>query len=69
MLRCAVADVVLGLATGPFRVVEADWPAATDARIALAERWVSSARRVQAVRGDETGLTPVSQPSHLGAAE
>jgi hypothetical protein len=69
MLRCAVADVVLGLATGPFRVVEADWPAATDARIALAERWVASARRVQAVRGDETGLTPVSQPSHLGAAE
>lgn len=51
MLRCAVADVVLGLATGPFRVVEADWPAATDARIALAERWVASARRVQAVRG------------------
>jgi hypothetical protein len=64
-----VADVVLGLATGPFRVLEPDWPATTDARIALAERWAASARRVQAARRDETGLTTVSQPSHLGAAE
>jgi hypothetical protein len=69
VLRYAVADVVLGLATGPFRVLEPDWPATTDARIALAERWAASARRVQAARRDETGLTTVSQPSHLGAAE
>jgi hypothetical protein len=48
ILRYAVADVVLGLATGPFRVLEPDWPAATDARIALAERWAASAGRVRA---------------------
>jgi hypothetical protein len=50
VLRYAVADVVLGLATGPFRVLEPDWPANTDARIALAERWAESARRVAAGR-------------------
>jgi Phosphotransferase enzyme family len=68
VLRYAVADVILGLATGPFRVLEPHWPAATDARIALAERWAASARRVQGTRRDETGLTTVSRPSHPGAA-
>lgn len=48
VLRYAVADVVLGLATGPFRVLEPSWPANTDARIALAGRWAASARRVAA---------------------
>ncbi|SCX45312.1 Phosphotransferase enzyme family protein [Klenkia marina] len=33
-----VAAVVLGLATGPFRVQGAGWPRATEARLALAER-------------------------------
>ncbi|HEX6422955.1 MAG TPA: hypothetical protein VFZ79_05715 [Acidimicrobiales bacterium] len=42
--RPGVADVVLGLATGSFRVLEPNWPANTDTRIALAERWAASAR-------------------------
>jgi hypothetical protein len=50
LLRYAVADVMLGLATGPFRVLEPAWPANTDARIALAERWAASARRVAQMR-------------------
>lgn len=44
VLRYGVADVVLGLATGPFRVLEPNWPANTDARIALAESWAASGR-------------------------
>jgi hypothetical protein len=50
LLRYAVADVVLGLATGPFRVLEPAWPTNTDARIALAQRWAASARRVAQMR-------------------
>lgn len=49
-LRWAVAAVVLGLATGPFRVLEEAWPANTGARIALAERWAASAGTVAASR-------------------
>jgi hypothetical protein len=45
LLRYAVADVVLGLATGPFRVLEPAWPTNTDARIALAQRWAATAPR------------------------
>jgi hypothetical protein len=48
VLRYGVADVLLGLATGPFRVLEPGWPANTDARIALAEQWAASARRLAA---------------------
>lgn len=40
-LRPRVAAVLLGLATGPFRVLQRDWAAATEARIALAERWAA----------------------------
>ncbi|SDF76109.1 Phosphotransferase enzyme family protein [Blastococcus aurantiacus] len=43
-LRPRVAAVLLGLATGPFRVLEADWAARSEARIALAERWAGPAR-------------------------
>lgn len=46
VLRYAVADVVLGLATGPFRVLEPNWPANTDTRIDLAHSWAASARRL-----------------------
>jgi hypothetical protein len=42
-LRRRVAAVVLSLATGPHRVQEPGWPAATLRRLALAERWVESA--------------------------
>lgn len=45
-LRRRVAAVVLGLATGPFRVQRADWPGETSARLDLAERWVASSARV-----------------------
>jgi hypothetical protein len=43
-LRPRVAAVLLGLATGPFRVLQDDWAARTEARIALAERWAAPAR-------------------------
>ncbi len=43
-LRPRVAAVLLGLATGPFRVLQADWAARTESRIALAERWAAPAR-------------------------
>lgn len=42
-LRLRVAGVVLGLATGPFRVQLSRWPSETEQRIALAERWIDSA--------------------------
>jgi tRNA A-37 threonylcarbamoyl transferase component Bud32 len=38
-LRMRVAASVLGLATGPFRVQELDWPTRTADRVRLAERW------------------------------
>ena len=56
-LRRRVAAVVLGLATGPFRVQRADWPVSTLRRIEMAGRWVESARRVGA-GGDDTGSGP-----------
>jgi len=42
-LRLRTAAAVLGLATGPFRVQEKDWPDNTRTRVALAERWAASA--------------------------
>ena len=42
-LAARVAGVLLGLATGPFRVQQADWAAATEARVALAEEWAGPA--------------------------
>ncbi|SOC51649.1 Phosphotransferase enzyme family protein [Blastococcus aggregatus] len=41
-LRPRVAAVLLGLATGPFRVLQRDWRVRTDARITLAERWATA---------------------------
>ena len=38
-LAARVAGVLVGLATGPFRVQQAGWGAATEARVALAEEW------------------------------
>ena len=38
-LRPRVAAVLLGLATGPFRVQQARWPEGTATRLALAEEW------------------------------
>lgn len=61
-LRRRTAAVVLGLATGPFRVQSPNWPAETRERITIAEEWVKSARRV-----DERSLTPTSERSHVAA--
>jgi hypothetical protein len=70
-LRLRVAAVVLGLATGPFRVQRADWPQLTRARLDLATRWCASAARVAGgpaggsrVPGDERSLMSLSAPSH-----
>ncbi|MGY2002892.1 hypothetical protein [Blastococcus sp. SYSU DS1024] len=38
-LESRVAGVLVGLATGPFRVQQPGWAAATEARLALAEQW------------------------------
>lgn len=46
LLRAAVAGVVLGLATGSFRVLEPAWEEHTDRRVRLAEEWLASADRV-----------------------
>jgi hypothetical protein len=55
-LRRRVAAVVLGLATGPFRVQRDNWPSATLQRIEMAERWLTSARLVSRRRGrSDTG--------------
>ena len=43
--RAEVAAVVLGLATGCFRVQEANWPERTLDRLGLADAWLQSARR------------------------
>ena len=45
-LRLRTAAAVLGLATGPFRVQEENWPLGVERRIAAAERWVEAARRL-----------------------
>ena len=58
-LRLKTAAHVLGLATGPFRVQSENWPEETRYRIAVAEQWVDSARRL-----NESRLTPVSASSH-----
>lgn len=70
-LRKSVAAVVVGLATGPFRVLEDRWPANTDARIALATRWLESADRVarKLHLGSEKGLTAGSGTAHLARAQ
>lgn len=42
-LRARTAAAVLGFATGPFRVQQADWEFETGRRLALAEKWLESA--------------------------
>lgn len=48
VLRAGVASVILGLATGSFRVLEEHWRHHTEARIAAAEAWLDSARALRA---------------------
>jgi aminoglycoside phosphotransferase len=45
-LRRRVAAVLVGLATGPFRVQERRWRAGTLRRLGLAERWLASAGEI-----------------------
>lgn len=42
-VRPRVSAVLLGLATGPFRVQQQGWPVLTSARLALAEEWAGPA--------------------------
>lgn len=46
VIRRRVAAALVGLATGPFRVQSPAWPAETLGRLAHAERWLESARKV-----------------------
>ena len=70
-LRLRVSAVVLGLATGPFRVQRPDWPRMTGARLDLASRWCASAARVAGRRDVDTvpphkrNLMSLSGPSHV----
>jgi hypothetical protein len=71
-LRLRVAAVVLGLATGPFRVQRASWPQMTRARLDLADRWCASAALVAGRRDadtrvsvDENKLMSISGSSHV----
>jgi hypothetical protein len=55
-LRRRAAAMALMLATGPFRVQSATWPEDVAVRVAIAELWATSARRV-----DERTLMPFSE--------
>ncbi|MCZ2857022.1 phosphotransferase [Blastococcus sp. VKM Ac-2987] len=56
-LAARVAGVLVGLATGPFRVQQPGWAAATEARVALAEEWAGPPRSAAAAgrRGQAAG--------------
>ena len=49
-VRERIAAVAVGLATGPFRVQQTDWPAETRRRLALAGEWLASSQRVSKQR-------------------
>lgn len=65
-VRPRISAAVLGLATGPFRVLLPSWPELTRRRIALAEQWLADpAQSVSGTGGsvdgaDEDSLTAVS---------
>lgn len=65
-LRFRAAAVIIGLATGPFRVQTPAWPEETRRRIALAEAWAESAAK--AAR-DEKALTSLSDAPHARARQ
>ncbi len=44
-LRARIAAATIGLATGPFRVLEPRWEANTARRLALADQWLTSSAR------------------------
>ena len=49
-----VAAVIVGLATGPFRVQQKAWRKETSRRVALAQQWVTRAERAADARGERT---------------
>jgi aminoglycoside phosphotransferase len=55
-LRLRMAAAIVGFATGPFRVQLDDWPAATEERIGLAERWLDAA----SARDPDSGSFPIA---------
>ncbi|MGI8627528.1 MAG: aminoglycoside phosphotransferase family protein [Geodermatophilaceae bacterium] len=65
-LRLQISAAVLGLATGPFRVLLPRWPEQTRRRLALAEDWLTGAEEkagrttTSALAGREDSLTAVS---------
>jgi hypothetical protein len=71
-----VAATCVGLATGPFRVQQPHWRAATLRLISLAERWAARAERATTVRSPRSGrrsvfpeqiLTSTSSSPHVEA--
>ena len=61
-LDVRIAAALAGLATGPFRVQDPDWPDGVDRLVGAAHAWGTG-------RGDETTLSAGSRPSHPGAGE
>lgn len=57
VLRADIAAVILGLATGSFRVLEENWRHHTEARIAAAEAWLASAREIGLGATDDEAST------------
>ncbi len=60
-LRPRVAAVLLGLAPGPFRVLQEDWAARTEQRIALAERWAAPTSRAHRVVFPRSLIRPTAE--------
>lgn len=54
VLRAAIAAVVLGLATGSFRVLEPRWRDHTRRRLAIAEAWLASAEKARKATSSAT---------------
>lgn len=59
-LRMRIAAVVLGQATGPFRVQRPNWPSETVARIDVAQRWVE-----RSLWADKKSLILATGGSHV----
>jgi aminoglycoside phosphotransferase len=62
-LRLRAAGVTLSLATGPFRTQDPGWPEAVRDRLALAEHWLTAARR-GCLPDFERALIRHSEPIH-----
>jgi aminoglycoside phosphotransferase len=61
-LDVVTGAVLVGLATGPFRVQHTDWKASVSAVLDLAERHLGAGD------ADERSLSAASSPSHIGVA-